>query len=336
MLRKLALISAVMAVLAPPALAVGCLEDLYICPNGQGVGRDPANNCKFFPCRDAEARPHTPAPVIAPTATPVPVAAPLPSAVGTSAAPTSAPSNMTVHKGIRAGVDHGSNWTAIDASMPHALSQLLNASFDNYHNACAPLNVTVTAAEKAPANDSTALYHLAMDVNCSGTDHVFVLEVTQDAEGLYLSQCGHRENGTTRNWLTIENQVTKCQTPAQRSTFLNQPFNHVTHDAAETSLMQNMQAFLKAPNVPVLGAAVIAVIAVLAFAVFVVHRTRRRETNDRSVLAEVEEAHEEHKRKAAADEDAPAPTTNPLESTTAAPRKASDDLEDGVLSSVKL
>ncbi|OQR83368.1 mucin-5AC-like [Achlya hypogyna] len=330
MLHKLLYAAAVATVWAPTVLARGCLEDLYICPNGQGVARDPNNNCRFFPCRNATDT--TPAP---PTTEParttmIPTTAPEPTAT----------SNITVHKGI--GTDDvppaHRNWTAIDSSMPPALHQLLNASFGNYKAACDPLNVTVASAEKANTTTNAtavALYHLVIDVQCSTTAHVFVLQVTHDREGLYLSQCGHRENGTTRNWLTIESEMTKCQTPAQRRAFLTQPFNHANHTAqAEVSLMQNIEHFFQTPDVPVVGGAIVGVLVVLLVGVVVVHRARRQHSADRSVLAEVDEAHEEHKQHEAAAVDEDAPITNPLESTTAAPRPKDND--DGVLSSVKL
>lgn len=31
---------------------LGCPEELKVCPDGTGVGRDPNNNCEFFPCKD--------------------------------------------------------------------------------------------------------------------------------------------------------------------------------------------------------------------------------------------------------------------------------------------
>lgn len=29
---------------------IACTQDAKICPDGTGVGRDPANNCEFKPC----------------------------------------------------------------------------------------------------------------------------------------------------------------------------------------------------------------------------------------------------------------------------------------------
>lgn len=31
---------------------IACTEDARLCPDGSGVGRDPNNNCEFFPCPD--------------------------------------------------------------------------------------------------------------------------------------------------------------------------------------------------------------------------------------------------------------------------------------------
>lgn len=35
-------------ILFPPKAA--CTSDVYVCPDGTSVGRDPANSCQFFQC----------------------------------------------------------------------------------------------------------------------------------------------------------------------------------------------------------------------------------------------------------------------------------------------
>ncbi|OQR99783.1 hypothetical protein THRCLA_06394 [Thraustotheca clavata] len=322
MLQKL--FFSVVAVVAAPVIARGCPEDLYICPNGQAVGRDPNDNCKFFPCREAGSATTAPAPT--PVLTP---------ASTSSSVPVTVESNLTTHKGIIAGdiLPPNYNWTAIDDAIPHTLHLLLDAAFGNYNSSavCSPFNSTLIAAEKASVatNDTTALYHVVMTVNCNNLTNVFVLEVTEDKEGMFLSQCGHRENGTMRNWLTIQNEMTKCQTPLERAAFLAQPLNHTAHSSPvnEATLMQNVKEFFTAPEMPVLGAAVVVVLAVLVIAVVVVKRSRQRQSVDRSVLAEVEAAHENHHRKQEEEKkDEDAPDTNPLESTTANKKEDKEEL----------
>ncbi|KAF0686873.1 Aste57867_21347 [Aphanomyces stellatus] len=341
-----------------PAIQVACLNDMYECSNGQFVSRDPANDCKFFPCRDAENNPApkmtptTAAPTSSPTTAAPSTSAPSTTSLSASPSPSANPTTLSSTKTHRAA----SNWTAIDDAIPADVVQTIGASFLDYNRSgiCDSFGVGISTAERATLSNSSLLYNVVLDVNCSlaGVNQTTGRYVVQLASGLtahgglLLTQCGVLENGTLTNWMGVHgggNGATYCQTPAERREYVSQPMEHAVHADEKTpvsSLVGDLTNLMQQPTVWHLFA--ISVCAILALAVvFAVVMGRRRieeqkrRQMERSILEEVATGRiQERMREAAAREaarlrhargDAPSPRDNPLGTD-----KAKREIDDSV------
>ncbi|KAG9401261.1 hypothetical protein AC1031_010019 [Aphanomyces cochlioides] len=312
---------------ASNSVNVACLSDTYKCRNGQFVGRDPLNDCKFYPCRDSTEGPPHPATTLAPNTK------------NTSA----------VVRFSMATTSSAFNWTSIDEAIPLPVVDSVHESFRRYNvsNVCDNLGVAITSAERAIVNDTlkqnTSLYHVLVDVNCTlqgvnQTTGMYVLEFVSAQPIIRLTQCGVIENGTLRNWLAVHNHATMCQTPPERRAFLVQPLEHTMHfteNKTASSMMSDLAAILEKPTVWHLFAAAVAVVVLLAFVFAVVVGRRRieeqkRRQMERSILEEVATGRiEQRAREAAAAaaakrkrelgelEDEPSPRDNPLDTEKA-------------------
>ncbi|KAH9106039.1 hypothetical protein AeMF1_018221 [Aphanomyces euteiches] len=312
---------------ASNSVNVACLSDTYKCRNGQFVGRDPLNDCKFYPCRDSTEGPPHPATTLAST-----------------------PKNTSaVVRFSMATTSSAYNWTSIDEAIPLSVVDSVHESFRRYNvsNVCDNLGVAITSAERAIVNDTlkqnTSLYHVIVDVNCTlqgvnQTTGMYVLEFVSAQPIIRLTQCGVIENGTLRNWLAVHNHATMCQTPPERRAFLVQPLEHTMHfteNKTASSMMSDLAAILEKPTVWHLFAAAVAIVVLLAFVFAVVVGRRRieeqkRRQMERSILEEVATGRIEQRAREAAVaaaakrkrelgelEDEPSPRDNPLDTEKA-------------------
>ncbi|RHY74786.1 hypothetical protein DYB30_006526 [Aphanomyces astaci] len=160
--------------------------DTYECRSGLLVARDPSNDCKFYPCRDADNETSPPLSTV-----PNPTAA-----VDT----TSFPSNITHRKFHDFTPSSALNWTVADSTIPAEVSAAALRSFLAYNDSsvCDHLAVGITSAERADLPSSRALFHVVMDVSCTlnttnQTSGVYVLELlteTASVAGIVLLAFG--------------------------------------------------------------------------------------------------------------------------------------------------
>ncbi|RHY89694.1 hypothetical protein DYB35_004878 [Aphanomyces astaci] len=268
--------------------------DTYECRSGLLVARDPSNDCKFYPCRDADNE----------------TSPPLSTAPNTTAAvdTTSFPSNITHRKFHDFTPSSALNWTVADSTIPAEVSAAALRAFLAYNDSsvCDHLAVGITSAERADLPSSRALFHVVMDVSCTlnttnQTSGVYVLELLTESgpPSVSLTQCGVLANGTLSNWLTQHNHSTACQTPRERLEYIHQPLEHTLHLPKEGStahsshgMFSDLAALMEKPTVLYLFVASVAGIVLLAFGFAVVVGRRRiaamkRRQMERSILEEV-------------------------------------------------
>ncbi|KAF0773861.1 hypothetical protein AaE_002114 [Aphanomyces astaci] len=278
----------------PSVVKVACMTDTYECRSGLLVARDPSNDCKFYPCRDADNE----------------TSPPLSTAPNTTAAvdTTSFPSNITHRKFHDFTPSSALNWTVADSTIPAEVSAAALRSFLAYNDSsvCDHLAVGITSAERADLPSSRALFHVVMDVSCTlnttnQTSGVYVLELLTESgpPSVSLTQCGVLANGTLSNWLTQHNHSTACQTPRERLEYIHQPLEHTLHLPKEGStahsshgMFSDLAALMEKPTVLYLFVASVAGIVLLAFGFAVVVGRRRiaamkRRQMERSILEEV-------------------------------------------------
>jgi hypothetical protein len=330
----------------------GCLKDLYSCPNGVSVKRDPENNCKFFPCRNAMETTHG-----------------LTDANKTDPATNS--SNL-IPVTEKSTVTY--DWKPMDTkNVPSKLRVAVWQSFDRYKNPhiCDRLQANVMTAEfaitKKSSSEDEFLYQLFVNISCTlkgveqaSDDGLFLLQIASDNKGMSLMECARDNNGTITNWLAIEqmpNKKTKkmpnkktvalCQTPDDRASFLAQPITHVVHDSAPSqvsSVIASVSKFFdEADKTTVISIAAAGVVSltVLVIAMTTRRRPRRETCERRSVLEDsASSARSSHGLTADGLTDDPTPKNNALDSAIAVKENdltnESDDEELDVALSVKV
>ncbi|RHY29863.1 hypothetical protein DYB32_004801 [Aphanomyces invadans] len=299
------------------------MSDTYVCRSGLLVSRDPLNDCKFYPCRDADNLPETSSP--------------------SSDAPTelasieTASTSTVVANSSHSQTPENLNWTVADSSIPWEISDAALRSFHMYNDSsvCDSLAVGIAAAERADLPSQLALFHVVMEVNCTlrgvnQTSGTFVLDISTHDGKAELTRCGLWANGTMANWLTKRNHTTTCQTPQGRREYIQQPLEHTMHlpkegvSTASTSMFGDLAALMGKPTVLYLFIASVAGIVLLAFGFAVVIGRRRleamkRRQMERSILEEVatgrieeraREAEERRRRLEEQSEDEKTPTEN--------------------------